>query len=94
MARSLQDIPKKLGRPKTTGRGAGVLVRMQEAHLAALDAWIGHQPEPRPSRPEAIRRLAQMSLEGRQAVPDQSKDIAEEVLANSTRPRFSIDDVE
>jgi hypothetical protein len=25
--------------------------------LAQLDAWIARQPEPRPSRPEAIRRL-------------------------------------
>ncbi|MDP2354474.1 MAG: hypothetical protein Q8M31_00190 [Beijerinckiaceae bacterium] len=24
---------------------------------AAIDAWIAQQPEPRPSRPEAIRRL-------------------------------------
>jgi hypothetical protein len=24
---------------------------------AALDAWIAEQPEPRPSRPEAIRRI-------------------------------------
>jgi hypothetical protein len=24
---------------------------------AALDAWIAQQPEPRPSRPEAIRRI-------------------------------------
>jgi predicted RNase H-like HicB family nuclease len=23
----------------------------------ALDAWIAEQPEPRPSKPEAIRRL-------------------------------------
>jgi hypothetical protein len=29
-----------------------------------------------------------------QAPPTQSQDISEEALANSTRPRFSIDDVE
>ena len=70
MATSIQDIPKKRGRPKTTGRGAGVMVRMQEAHLAALDAWIERQPEPKPSRPEAIRRLVEKGLEakGRKAV--------------------------
>jgi hypothetical protein len=35
---------------------------MQEAHLAALDAWIERQPEPKPSRPEAIRRLVEKGL--------------------------------
>jgi hypothetical protein len=32
----------------------------------ALDAWISAQPEPRPSRPEAIRRLLAEAL-GRSA---------------------------
>ena len=31
------------------GRGA--------TDLAALDAWIARQPEPKPSRPEAIRQI-------------------------------------
>jgi hypothetical protein len=30
---------------------------------AAIDAWIAAQPEPRPSRPEAIRRLLAEALE-------------------------------
>ena len=76
------------------GGSQEVSIRLKPDQLAALDAWIVRQPEPQPSRPEAIRRLAQMSLEGSQAPPTQSKDIAEEVRANSTRPRFSIDDVE
>jgi hypothetical protein len=75
-------------------RSQGVSIRLKPDQLAALDIWIARQPEPWPSRPEAIRRLAQMSLEGSQAPPTQSKDIAEEALANTTRPRFSIDDVE
>jgi hypothetical protein len=75
-------------------RSQGVSIRLKPDQLAALDMWIARQPEPWPSRPEAIRRLAQMSLEGSQAPPTQSKDIAEEALANTTRPRFSIDDVE
>jgi hypothetical protein len=65
MATSIQDIPKKRGRPKTTGRGAGLMVRMQEADLAALDAWIERHPEPKPSRPEAIRRLVEKGLGGK-----------------------------
>lgn len=55
MTRSIRDIPKKAGRPKTTGRGEGVFVRFQRPQLPALDAWIDQQPEPKPSRPEAIR---------------------------------------
>ncbi|EJW12612.1 hypothetical protein A33M_1895 [Rhodovulum sp. PH10] len=30
--------------------------------LAALDAWIAEHAEPRPSRPEAIRRLLEKAL--------------------------------
>ena len=31
----------------------------------ALDSWIAKQPEPRPSRPEAIRRLVERGLGGK-----------------------------
>ena len=41
------------GRPRTDA--TPVMVRMPPADLARLDAWIAGQPEPRPSRPEAIR---------------------------------------
>jgi metal-responsive CopG/Arc/MetJ family transcriptional regulator len=30
--------------------------------LAAIDAWIAHQPDPKPSRSEAIRRLIEKGL--------------------------------
>jgi metal-responsive CopG/Arc/MetJ family transcriptional regulator len=30
---------------------------------AKIDAWIKHQPEPKPSRSEAIRRLIERGLE-------------------------------
>ena len=39
-------------------------VRLQAQPLAALDAYLSAQPEPRPSRPEAIRYLLQDSLTG------------------------------
>jgi hypothetical protein len=38
------------------------MVRMPPASLARLDAWIADQPEPKPSRPEAARRLIEMAL--------------------------------
>ena len=33
------------------------MVRLHDPQLAALNRWIEAQPEPRPTRPEAIRRL-------------------------------------
>jgi hypothetical protein len=62
MVKSIRDIAKKpLGRPKTTGPGIGVLVKMHDHHLDALDGWIAKQ-KPQPSRPEAIRRLVELGL--------------------------------
>jgi hypothetical protein len=40
--------------------------RLPSEQLAALDAWIAAQPDPKPTRPEAIRRLLQKALEGEQ----------------------------
>jgi hypothetical protein len=63
MTKSIRDIPKKRrGRPKTTGRGEGVLVRLQADQLEALDVWIQTQKEPGLSRPEAVRRILSKAL--------------------------------
>jgi hypothetical protein len=37
-------------------------VRVPPAQLAKLEAWIEQQPEPKPSVPEALRRLAEKAL--------------------------------
>lgn len=50
-------ITKKRKGPAPTGKGTLIGVRLQPDQLAALDAWIDAQPEPKPSRPEAVRRL-------------------------------------
>jgi len=64
MRASSADIPvKRPGRKKTTGRGEGLLVRLQAEPLSRLDGWIAEQPDPKPSRPEAIRRMLAMVLE-------------------------------
>ena len=64
MGKSIRDIAKKTrGRPKTTGLGRGILVRMHR--LDALDAWIAKQNEPDLSRPEAIRRLVEIGLKAK-----------------------------
>lgn len=66
MTQSIRDIPKSRGRPKTTGRGEAIVVRMHDPALADLDAWIAAQPDPKPSRPEAIRRLLERALDNRE----------------------------
>ena len=55
-------IPMKKPGPAATGKGEPVVVRMQPPSLAALDAWIGNQKPPHPTRPEAIRQLVEIGL--------------------------------
>lgn len=49
-------ITKKRG-PKPTGIGTLIGVRMLPELLIELDEWINRQPEPKPTRPEAVRRI-------------------------------------
>jgi len=63
MAKSIRAGTKKRGRPKTTGKGLQIGVRLHKPALASLDAWIKLQPGPRPSRPEAIRLILQDRLD-------------------------------
>jgi hypothetical protein len=60
MKRQSATPPKKRG-PPATGKGEPILVRLQPAQLAGLDAWIARQNAPL-SRPEAIRRLLDQAL--------------------------------
>lgn len=52
---------KKMGRPPT-GIGPVVGVRLYPDIEAALEAWIAQQPDPKPGRPEAIRRILRAFL--------------------------------
>jgi hypothetical protein len=61
MPRQEKMITKKLGRP-ATGRGSLIGVRLQPDLLASLDAFVGKQADPKPSRPEAIRRILENAL--------------------------------
>ncbi len=56
------DSRRKRGRPKTMGEGKLVGVRILPDLLAQLDAWIADRSDPKPSRPEAIRRLVELGL--------------------------------
>lgn len=49
-------------RPETTARNESV-VRLQSELMSKIDAWIQNQPEPKPSRSEAIRRLLEQGLQ-------------------------------
>jgi Arc/MetJ-type ribon-helix-helix transcriptional regulator len=51
-----------MGRPKTTGSGQPMVVRMHNRQISAIDSWIAMQGED-VSRPEAIRRLVDLALE-------------------------------
>jgi hypothetical protein len=49
------------GRPKVDSEM--VRARFERRVLDTLDRWRADQPEPKPSRPEAIRRLVEKALE-------------------------------
>jgi hypothetical protein len=57
----ISNIRKKtLGRPRIDA--IPVLVRIPPDELAGIDGWIKGKPAPKPSRPEAIRRLVELGL--------------------------------
>lgn len=43
-----------MGRP-AIGQGTPVQVRLRPDQVEKLDAWIERQPDPKPTRPEALR---------------------------------------
>jgi hypothetical protein len=61
MAKSIRVNPKRRGRPKTTGRGTLVGVRLHPPELTRLDDWAKQQ-EDKPSRPKALWHLAELAL--------------------------------
>jgi hypothetical protein len=67
MAKSIRANTKKKrgrGRPKTTGKGEMVGVRLHPDLLNPLDQWIADQPTPQPSRPDAVRKALHDWLSG------------------------------
>jgi hypothetical protein len=73
MNKSIGASKKKRGRgrPKTTGAGIQVVVRLHNPILTGIDRWRGIQ-EDAPTRAEAIRRLVEQALreEGRAFLAD------------------------
>jgi hypothetical protein len=50
---------KKIGRPRSTGAGLAMMVRMHKPQVREIDQWIGDSDI---SRPEAIRQLVDWAL--------------------------------
>lgn len=76
MKTSIADNGKRTrGRP-TTGIRAPIGVRLYPEMEAALDDWIASKPEPRPSRPEAIRQLVKLGIEANPPAPTLDEQIA------------------
>lgn len=57
---------RRRGRP-ATGKDPVASVRIPKEVAAAITAWIERQPDPKPSRSEAIRRLIERGLETKSA---------------------------
>jgi hypothetical protein len=66
------------GRPRVDSEE--VFARFDRRLLDALDAWIAAHPEPRPSRPEAIRRILSQALGN---LADAGSIAAEDLNANN-----------
>ena len=87
-----QNTPRATLRhaPATTGRDGAIdfaakveassaerlMLEMPPGELKSIDAWIKTQPAPRPSRPDAIRRLVEQALAGAQPPQQRSKKAA------------------
>lgn len=60
---AIADSEKKRGRGRPeTGIGPAIGLRLYPELSRDLDRWIAAQPEPKPSRPEAIRLLLRKAL--------------------------------
>jgi len=75
MARSIRANTNRVGRPKTTGKGTLVGVRLLKPALTAIDAFAAKEDDA-PSRPEAIRRLVDLGLAGVRSTASTSKKTA------------------
>lgn len=61
MAKQETVITKKRRGPVPTGKGILIGVRLQPPELGKLDTWRA-KAEGEPTRPEAMRRLAELGL--------------------------------
>ena len=76
-----KSLPRSPQPKERTGIGQLVGVRLQPDILVPLDEWIARQPDPKPSRPEAVRRFLERSLArtGSKAANDARSTLPHEV---------------
>ena len=55
--------------PPTAGTDLTIAVRVDRDQVAALDAWIARHPDPKPTRPEAIRSVLVAHLTNERLLP-------------------------
>jgi hypothetical protein len=60
---TINSATKTRGRPAVDSEA--INVRIQRPMLDAIDAWIEQQPDPKPNRPEAIRRILKSGLDSK-----------------------------
>ena len=73
-----KSTTSKTGRPRSTGSGSAIMVRVHKPQLKAIDLWIADSGL---SRPEAIRQLVNFAL----AHVKPQEEPAEEVPLNLVR---------
>ena len=56
------DSAKKSKRGRPSVDSEAVNVRFERQTLTRIDAWVAAQPDPKPTRPEAVRRLLEKAL--------------------------------
>jgi hypothetical protein len=79
MSKSIRGTTKKRrGRPVTTGKGAQIGMRWQDALLSEIDRW--RETHGAGSRPEAIRQLVERGLKA------PKMDAARQMLARGEDP--------
>lgn len=83
---SIAGTKKRPGRP-ATGQGVQIQVRIQPEQLRILDAWVSVQPDPKPTRPAAIRKLMAKALV--EARVDVERDQVIKLMANGRAPSDS-----
>src|SRR5688572_11943257 len=78
---------RKRGRPHVGSLNIGV--RVPPDQVAVLDAWIAAQPEPKPSRPEAMRQLMELGIKASAPMSDASigrDEMASDSASKPSRP--------
>lgn len=58
----LSETKKTRGRPRGSVKPATAVLRVEESTLKTIDDWAAKRPDPKPTRPEAIRQLVEVAL--------------------------------